>query len=290
MKKLITLILALVMIMTLVACGNNTTEPTKGTEAPTQAPTQAPTEGPTAPTQPPADMCACGCGTPKDQVVWKTVQQWLDETGALTATSIHAYFRQNFHVKMEADFDVTATFGVRKRVLLGQSSKNITANLTLDLNGYTWSSDERFNVEPGCIFTLMDTSAAQTGKMISGGAEDLPGRVIASSGTVNILSGTIAMKTENPAYVVKGGCIYISKGELNIFGGVIENGSVNSDGLGGCIYLNDGDFNMYGGIIRGGQAAQGYNVWMESSVESNLQGGEIVADPADPNNSVYFNG
>ena len=44
MKKMISMLLALVMVLSLTACGTNNTP---ATEAPTEAPTQAPTEAPT---------------------------------------------------------------------------------------------------------------------------------------------------------------------------------------------------------------------------------------------------
>ena len=60
MKKIMSLMLALVMVLSLAACGGNT-EPTEGpttpsTQAPTTPPTQAPTEAPTtAPTEEPTE-------------------------------------------------------------------------------------------------------------------------------------------------------------------------------------------------------------------------------------------
>ena len=56
MKKIMSLLLALVLVLSLAACGGNT-EPTKApTDAPTDAPTQAPTDAPTeAPTTEPTE-------------------------------------------------------------------------------------------------------------------------------------------------------------------------------------------------------------------------------------------
>lgn len=52
MKKLIALLLAAAMLLTMTACGGSA-EPVKNTQTPTEAPTEAPTEEPAeAPTEP----------------------------------------------------------------------------------------------------------------------------------------------------------------------------------------------------------------------------------------------
>ena len=55
MKKLIALLLAAAMLLTMTACGGSA-EPVKNTQTPTEAPTEAPTEEPTAtPTEVPTE-------------------------------------------------------------------------------------------------------------------------------------------------------------------------------------------------------------------------------------------
>ena len=56
MKKFLSLLLALVMVLSLAACGGNTKPTEKPTDAPTAAPTEKPTEAPTtAPTEEPTE-------------------------------------------------------------------------------------------------------------------------------------------------------------------------------------------------------------------------------------------
>ena len=88
MKKLIALLLALVMVMSLAACGG-----TKPTEPPVENPTDAPVENPTdAPVEDPTDAPAAGNGTiaviakGETHAFWQAVKAGAEAAGAEAAT------------------------------------------------------------------------------------------------------------------------------------------------------------------------------------------------------------
>lgn len=265
MKKFIALLLVAVMLLGLVACGGNGNT-TGSTDNSTESTATDSTES-----------------TASD-VTWVDPMTYLTESGLLTATSKHCYITEDVHLKLNSDFDVTAAFGGAKQIIVGKS--DAPASVVIDLNGYTWSSNNRFYVEVGSTGTILDTSDAQTGKMTSTGS-GTAGRVICNNGIFNLYSGTLTMTLENAPDTAKGGVVYNSKGTFNMYGGTITGGKVDADGKGGNLAFNAGTFNLYDGTITNGTATEGYNVYLEKDVTFNQEGGSIIGNAGDETNGVF---
>ncbi|MBO5868318.1 MAG: hypothetical protein J6Q54_05375, partial [Oscillospiraceae bacterium] len=222
--------------------------------------------------------CVCGCGTPSDEVVWVDAAQYLTELSKLeTANNTIA---ENVHLKLSADLSVTEIYGVAKQISM-KPAEGETIKVTIDLNGFTWSSNHRMYVYAGTELTIMDSSDAQTGVMTStGSSSQSSGRVIINYGTINLLSGTLTMTEEGAAYIKTGGVIYQSNGTINMYGGAIIGGRVDDKdstvGTGGNISIRNGEFNIYGGVISGGVGTNGYNIYVMANGTLNIHNDNVV--------------
>ena len=224
--------------------------------------------------------CPCGCGAKAEEIVW------VDPTSLTTAT---AKLTESVHIKLNADFDVTTHYGAVKQIYVGDSGVQDVA-VVIDLNGFTWSSNDRIYIVEGCTLTILDSSEAGTGVATSTGSGAKSGRLIANYGTFNLISGTLTMTapTEDTNKVPAGGVVYQSKGVFNMYGGKIINGLAvdkedGTPGKGGNVSINSGAFNMYGGEISGGEATQGTNIFLSKTAVFTQEGGTI----ADQENTVY---
>ena len=217
--------------------------------------------------------CVCGCGTPSDEVVWEDAAAYL---AVLQATD-NGTISESVHLKLSADLDITALYGKNKQISLNPGEG--TSKVTIDLNGYTWSSNHRLYVYAGAELTIMDSSEAKTGTMTSTG-NIASGRVIINYGTINLLSGTLTMTEEGAVYVKAGGVVYQSAGTFNMYGGAIINGKVEDKdstiGAGGNVNIRTGEFNIYGGTISGGVGTNGYNIYVGSSAKLNIYNDSVV--------------
>lgn len=253
------------------------------------------------------EACICGCGAPASQTTWIDANQYFatraegyaempseteDEKAAKNAR--RQINGENIHLKLSADLDLTALYGAKVQIQLGNTEAGTVA---IDLNGFTWSSEHRFYIYPGSELTVIDTSAEGTGVMMSTGYNaSNAGGLFFNQGTLNIYSGTFT-QPEGDYRASKGGVVYQSNGEVNFYGGTIiggqaiENGTAS--GLGGNVYVHSGTFNMYGGTITGGvangDASQGGNVYLRShaSVVFNMYGGTISEGTANEGADVY---
>jgi len=217
--------------------------------------------------------CVCGCGTPSDEVVWEDAAAYL---AAMQATD-NGVISESVHLKLSADLDITALYGKNKQISLNPGEG--TSKVTIDLNGYTWSSNHRLYVYAGAELTIMDSSEAKTGTMTSTG-NIASGRVIINYGTINLLSGTLTMTEEGAVYVKAGGVVYQSSGTFNMYGGAIINGKVEDKdstiGAGGNVNIRTGEFNIYGGTISGGVGTNGYNIYVGASAKLNIYNDSVV--------------
>jgi len=216
------------------------------------------------------NACPCGCGAEKDQITWVDPAAYFDPETTATMPKI----AENVHFRLENDFSVEEFFGESHQLMIG-ASDTAGANVTIDLNGHTWSSDTRMYVYKLSTLTILDTSAEQTGVMTGKGTTN-NGRVIISKGTVNLRSGTLTMIKEGAADCNYAGIVYVSEGVFNMYGGAILDGEALSGASeGGNVYAWKGTFNMYGGTISGGAATNGANVFIHAAGSMNFMGGTI---------------
>ena len=101
----------------------------------------------------------------------------------------------------------------------------------------------------------------------------------ALNSTINLYSGTII---GSPNTTQAGGSVRICKGICNIYAATIKDGKNVSTGVGyiwggNLMISNTGKVNMYGGVIKNGTAAEkGSNVYVASNCEFNVYGGSII--------------
>ena len=186
--------------------------------------------------------------------------------------------------------------------LADQLSTKENVELVMDLNGFTISvlGDKRVSAlfSKGSYFGLLDSSEAQTGKMIAT-SQTYAGQgavVWVRYGTFEMFSGTLdASQAICGGY---GAVVNIPSGStFNMYGGTIiggtsipmekEDGTVTLGGHGGSV-LVQGTFNMYGGTIRDGKAyangtnrGRGGNIALMSNGVFNMYGGEVYGGIAD---------
>lgn len=149
-----------------------------------------------------------------------------------------------------------------------QISMSGAVTLCLDLNGCTWQSYGRAIIASGgSTINLMDT--AGNGKIIgwskktdtSAGTNNIAGGTcyIASGCELNIYSGTYVFDGQQSDYGLRtnnGGAAYVDGGTLNLYGGILQGGSINQSG--GAVYLcNSGKLNASGGTVIAGSSANG---------------------------------
>ena len=236
--------------------------------------------------------CECGCGQPASSITWLDANEYL-ATMALKATNANV-IEESVHLKLSANVNITEIFGGKKQISIGNE---YDVNVTIDLNGFTWTSDYRMYNYDGCVLTIMDSSEAKTGIMTSVGRSNaVHGGVFANYGVLNILSGTFTQPA-GESKVSRGGVVYQSKGVFNLYGGTLIGGQTvageSNDGLGGNVYIYSGTFNMYGGHITGGNATgtagTGGNVYLRGveTVVFNMYGGTIDAGTAAVSPDVY---
>lgn len=199
-----------------------------------------------------------------------------------------AYIMQNVTFMLGADVTMADIYADPIQIHIGKKN-DANVNVTIDLNGYTWTGNHRLYVEEGSTLNFKDSSENKTGVMQSTGFGTNAGRILTNYGTVNIYGGTFKMVEDETVLVNGGGLIYISKGELNLYDGTITGGKVvtndtKEDGhaYGGNIYVYRGTFNIYGGTISDGSAtgsekfdAFGGNICMRYGTTLNIEGGTI---------------
>lgn len=234
-----------------------------------------------------------------DMVVCSSVTEYFEKY--ITVVDDAGYVLESMTFKLGADFSVADYFENATQIHIGNDETPV--EVTIDLNGYTWTGNHRLYVHAGSTLNIKDSSEAKTGVIQSTGFGTNSGRIMTSYGTVNIYGGNFKMVESQDVNPTGAGLIYISKGVLNIYGGVIEGGKVaasaSKDAFGGNIYVYSGILNMYGGTIKNGTAtasaeksAFGGNICIRSlrtgvTSELNLYGGTIEGGEAVEGSSIY---
>ena len=185
--------------------------------------------------------------------------------------------------------------------VVGEENTTITANVVLDLNGYTLGRTERRIIftTAGKSLTVLDSYGG--GKMEGTGTLEKYNKYgglvdFAAKGTFTLYSGTVRMNLGDGTSVVPyGGVIYsrAAGSQVVINGGVISGGVLKSEGAtgGGNIYMISGDtLTVNGGIIKSGNAgvAKGGNIYNAGT--TNIKGGFIVKGTAADGGNIYATG
>jgi hypothetical protein len=173
------------------------------------------------------------------------------------------------------------------------------ADVCLDLRGKMYFTQ---NIHPFDIYgslTVMDSG--ENGQFITTGKHGNSGGFakIKSTGTLNILSGTIRRLDQEAIYVYAGGLVYVEGGELNMSGGALVGGVVKADSSydahGGNVYMKGGSFNFTGGKLIGGMAlsstgkkAQGGNLYVGTKATVTINGGVIKDGYSDEDGGNVF--
>ena len=158
------------------------------------------------------------------------------------------------------------------------------------------------DIHPFDIFgtlTVMDTEG--NGQFITTGKNGYSGGFakVKSTGTLNILSGTIRRLDQTDISIYAGGLIYVEGGQLNMSGGTLVGGVVETntsyDAQGGNVYMKGGTFNFTGGTLTGGMAltktskkAQGGNLFVGSEATVYINGGVIENGYSDQDGGNVF--
>jgi hypothetical protein len=150
-------------------------------------------------------------------------------------------------------------------------------DVCLDLRGKMYFANDIHPFDVYGTFTVMDTE--ENGQFITTGKNGNSGGFakVKSSGTLNIMGGTIRRAEKDGVTIYTGGLVYIEGGTMNVSGGALVGGIARANSSynaqGGNIYMKGGELNISGGIITGGMAL--------SSTGKPAQGGNIYAGPMD---------
>ncbi len=162
------------------------------------------------------------------------------------------------------------------------------AAITLDLNGKTLSRNldtpqqngHVIEIEQGAIFTLTDTSEAQTGMLTGGNTTDTGGGILHRGDEFYFRGGKI---TGNKAEKNGGGVYHDGKTFLMTGGEISGN---NATSTGGGVHHLSGTFQMTGGKISGNNATDGGGVYQGGDTFK-MEGGEITENTATLGGGVY---
>ena len=171
-------------------------------------------------------------------------------------------------------------------------------HLYLDLNGHTvtlaGSADFLFNVKNGGSLSIVDTSEAQTGKLVATGTRgngDYPGIVVVEKATFDLYSGTLEATDFSSQYGVAV-VVNDATATMNMYGGTIKGGTATSVYGGGAI-CSFGTVNISGGVIESGNAARGGGGAIRTYAGStlNMSGdAKILGGTADQGGAIYSEG
>ena len=180
----------------------------------------------------------------------------------------------------------------------------INANVCIDLNGFAISAANP-STNGGIFYvngdlSIMDSSAAMTGKIIGGKAYRGGNVFVTSEGTFNLYSGYVTGGFCSNEFGTgttggRGGNIFGNGGVINLYGGVVENGSNSAEtgmgsNWGGNLFLTGGTLNVAGATITGGTAKAGGNVYLmyADMVMTNgyISNGTVIED----GDGIYLNG
>ena len=254
------------------------------------------------------DACVCGCGAPASEVVWVDANAFFAARAEGYAEmpaeaeqekadkALRRTLNEDIHLRLSADLDITALYGSKSQIV--QDPTEAGCNVTIDLNGYTWSTNHRFYIYKNSTLTICDTSAEGTGVYSSTGYSAAnSGGCFYVAGTLNICGGTLTQPVDG-GVSAKGGVVYVSGGVANFYDGTITGGQAamkdaTTSGMGGNVYVHAGTFNMYGGsILNGstkGDAGVGGNVYLRNTDTAffNMYGGIISGGTASDSAEIF---
>ena len=168
-------------------------------------------------------------------------------------------------------------------------------DVCLDLRGKTYFAQDIHPFSVKGTLTVMDTEG--DGYFLTTGSVGASGSFakVHTTGTLNILGGTISRIAKDDVYNYTGGLVYIDQGTMKMSGGALVGGTVKtgtkSDGTtkiaaqGGNIYMNGGKLELTGGAITGGvaktdlsgAAAQGGNIFARNSAQITISNGVVIS-------------
>lgn len=215
------------------------------------------------------DLCPCGCGETLGNIEWKTWKGTSDPASG--------------HYRLESDLLAD------KHINIG-NSKNLEANIVLDLNGHVWRSAESYLVGIGTnansSITMDIFDSVGGGEMQAYGANGSAGVVMLQSGdTLNLHGGTIR-QLYSAGITTTIGALYVMNATVNMTGGKITDGYTTSAASGGThagnVLLRGTEtvMNMSGGeIVNGHASTHGGGVVVFGTL--NMTGGKIYNNVTD---------
>lgn len=189
------------------------------------------------------------------------------------------------------DGDISGGHYYLAREYYGQTGQiNIPegADVCLDLRDQMYFTQDLHPFDIYGTLTVMDTG--DNGQFITTGKNGYSGGFakVKSTGTLNILSGTIRRLDRADISIYAGGLIYVEGGKMTMSGGALVGGVVETNDTynaqGGNIFLKGGSLELTGGTVSGGMAlsntskkAQGGNIYISADATVVIDGG-VVAD------------
>lgn len=256
-RKYRTLVLAIIALLTvalmMAGCQKTPADPGNNTSTPS---TSTPTDEPMGRT--------LYCDHCKQEILWT---EW-DKASTLPASEEgHYYLTTDVKLSEQMNIETNGTF-------------------VLDLNGHTVTQTEEgkriYSMRKDCVanLSIMDTSEAQTGKMVVSGDSANQGRVIFVEGpnhTLNLYSGTLDSSAASGS-IGLGICCQVEDVTINMYGGTIIGGT--NEGSGTSVRVDKAVFNMYGGTIKDGHGKNGGNLFVSKNGIFNLYDGVIEGGSA----------
>ena len=228
-----------------------------------------------AETQSQADVCP-HCQKPMDSITWSS---WSFTGGEITGG--HYYLAREYYGQ-------TAMITIPEGV-----------DVCLDLRDKMYFAND---IHPFDIYgdlTVMDSQG--NGQFITTGKSGYSGGFakIMSTGTLNILGGTIRRLDKEGITIYVGGLIYINGGTMKMSGGMLAGGIAKANSTynaqGGNIFMKGGSFEFTGGVITGGMAlsdtgkkAQGGNIFISANATVTIDGGKVIDGYSDQDGGNTF--
>ena len=228
-----------------------------------------------AETQSQADLCP-HCQKPMDSITWSS---WSFTGGEITGG--HYYLAREYYGQ-------TAMITIPEGV-----------DVCLDLRDKMYFAT---GIHPFDIYgTLSIMDSQGNGQFVTTGKNGNSGGFakIKSTGTLNILGGTIRRLDKEGITIYAGGLIYVEGGTMKMSGGTLAGGISKADSSynaqGGNVFMKGGTFEFTGGVITGGMAlsetgkkAQGGNIFMSADATVTIDGGKLLDGYSDQDGGNIF--
>ncbi len=166
----------------------------------------------------------------------------------------HPYLKTTYddvhHAYLTSDMTVADALQINK----ADTPVDERQELVLDLNGKTLTASTRAFWVYGKL-SIMDSSKAQTGKIVGSTSGKLQAIALSDGGVVNLYSGTLTREKDVDPVAKGGGVVKVTKNTtFNMYGGTIKGGM--SD-MGHNIYVKDATLNIQGGVVEGDVTVEG---------------------------------